>query len=155
IVSGQVNLAVVHREACEDAGPECSARSALYIDPDAHHDVAGTPLYDVPGNFSGTVVLDTTALANGRHALVLSTWENNAVGVNVGLRRVFVDVVTWRGTAGALSPRPPPARGPRRTRRAALASRRPQSGGRGCRRPCAAARRARARARPPPRRTSA
>src|SRR5262249_59390144 len=93
IVSGQVNLAVVHREACEDAGPECSARSALYIDPDAHHDIGGIPLYDVPGNFSGTVPLAPPTLANGRHALVLSTWENNAFGANVGLLKVFVDVL--------------------------------------------------------------
>jgi len=92
VVSGSVDLVVSHREACVNEPPECSPRSALYLDPDAHHDNPGTALYDVAGNFSGTVALDTTTLANGRHALVLSTWENSALGANVGLLKLFIDV---------------------------------------------------------------
>ena len=87
ILSGTVDLEVNHAK-----GDGSNVRSFLRINPDAHQDLPGILLYDKPGNFSGTVQLDTTPLPEGRNVLFIATSEDNDKGTLVGILKHFICV---------------------------------------------------------------
>lgn len=87
VVDGKIDLRVSHAQGTGE-----NIRSIMRINPNAHKDLPGILVYDEPGNYSGTVTIDTTQLPNGRNALFLSTQEDNEFGTNIGILKLFIDV---------------------------------------------------------------
>lgn len=72
-------------------------RSYAYLDPDFHHGSHGTLILDDPGDYRGAVTIDTTALSNGPHRLVIRadsdiTGGFPTPGVNSGIMSVTFQV---------------------------------------------------------------
>ncbi len=87
VVKGQVELKTAHSE-CSGS----NTKSVFNIDMNAHHGDPGIEVYSESGCVKKTVTINSNNLSNGIHALVLSTFEDNEFGTNVGLIKYLINV---------------------------------------------------------------